>query len=93
MSNKEMFYKLCNAIVTIKVCIDTIESIGLLVDSDNGVGSHLYSLADTLYFMASSFLNYDNLESEEKTFNQLSKATPETIREITEKVWDEYGVK
>ena len=95
MSNETMFYNLCHIMANIESIITSLEKIGLIVEpGEKGtVSENLYASASEAYRIASSLLEYPNVDTENNICNELLSAGPDTMEEIAKKVWDKYGIK
>lgn len=93
MSRETMFYELCLIMATLEDGISAVESIGLIVEPDKGLGLSLYDSCSRAYRIAATLLNFPDVETENNVCNELLSATKENVTEISKKVWNKYGIK
>lgn len=93
MDKEKMFYELCSIMATLEDGINTIESIGLTIEPDEGIGHNLYNACSTACRLASNLLDFPDTGTEDTVCNELFGATKETVNEISKKIWSAYGIK
>lgn len=93
MSNEKLFYTLCENMAGIEDVITMIESLGLLVEPDEGIGLRLYSAASSLYRIASELLEFPDVTIENDVCNDLLSAGSDKMLDISQRIWSEYGIK
>ena len=91
MSNERMFKELAIIMASLESGIKSIESIGLVVEPDEGIGLALYDTCSRAYRIASDLLEFPSVEIENAVCNELFAATKETVEEVSERIWNEYG--
>jgi hypothetical protein len=93
MSNEEMFYKLCENMAHLEDVLKTLESIGLNVEPDEGIGFKLFNTCSSLYRIASYLLECPDVQTDDEVCNELLAANSDTVFEISRRIWSQYGKK
>lgn len=95
MSKEQMFYKLCSIMAELDDIIKTFEKLGFLVepDSKDTVTYKFYNSASTAHDVATSLLEFPDVNTENDVFNELFAAGSDTMEEVSKRIWSQYGIK
>ena len=95
MANKETFYQLCEIMAELEDTITSLEKIGLVVEpgTKGTVSDNLYRAASTAYRIASTLLEFPDVNTENDVCNELLSTGLDTMEEVSRRIWNEYGIK
>lgn len=95
MSKEQMFYQLCNIMAELDDVINDFEKMGFTVEpgEKNTVTYKFYHSASMAHDVATSLLEFPDVNTENDVFNELFAAGSDTMEEVSKRIWSKYGIK
>lgn len=98
MSNKERFFACCKTLAYIDGCIDSLQTVGLIVepsgnDHSKTFANLLYGACDDLIATAMSYLDIKDFHESERVYQEIMTAKCNDYITIATEAWELYGVE